>query len=135
MNYLHMIFSWNDGKILFILLWMAQHLSMLNYARVLPIIVGLRVQYLPTDIIPWIWVFLIYEQKQLASYWTLPLAKLFFSCFTLLFQYRERPIIIWTYLSKIHFVKQIPQKASGECSDVKLNLSCGVFKTKLLREN
>ena len=26
-------------------------------------------------------------------------------------------------------------KGSGECSDVKLNLICGVFKTKLLWEN
>ena len=27
------------------------------------------------------------------------------------------------------------KKGSGECSDVKLNLNCGVFKTKLLWEN
>ena len=35
------------------------------------------------------------------------------------------------FLKIIHILLSL-LKVSGECSDVKLNLSCGIFKTKLL---
>ena len=40
-----------------------------------------------------------------------------------------------TIKCSIAFFFRKVKKGSGECSDVKLNLRCGVFKTKLLWEN
>ena len=45
-------------------------------------------------------------------------------------------LIDWSQFLELDITKEIFKlifsKGSGECSDVKLNLGCGIFKTKLL---